>query len=505
MKWNRTNLGILTLCIINIIVHLTFFGKLEYHRDELLYFSTGLHPQLGYASIPPLTGWIATILQFLFGFTLFSVKVFPAFLSGLFTLLAVSIAKELGGKSYAQIFTGIAILIMPVTLRAFHLFQPVCIDLFFWTLIIYYSIRYINSKKEKYFFYIGITAGFALLNKYLVFLLLIALFCSIALSEHKKIFAKRSFYIGLAICIVIVSPNVIWQIINGLPVINHMNELNESQLVNVSRIDFIKDQFLMTFAASFVIMIGFISLAKNRKFNYLAISSFIVFMTLIVLRGKSYYSIGIIPLLVAAGAVAIENYSFPYSIKLILPFAMIFITIPFLPFGIPLYKQEGMVNYFQKLETDYGLILGRSFEDGSIHSLPQDYADQLGWEELTRITSEAFEQIKDKQKSMIYCENYGQAGAISIIGKRYNLPEPVSFGDSFIYWIPIELKQDIESFIYINDELGEDIKDLFQDIKIVGQISNPNAREYGTTVYLCNNPKYKFSIFWNSVLDRVLN
>ena len=505
MKWNSTSIGVLILCLINIIVHIAFFEKLEYHRDELLYFSIGLHPQFGYASIPPLTGWIATILQFLFGFTLFSIKIFPALLSGIFTLVPILIAKELGGKSYAQLLTGTAILIMPVTLRAFHLFQPVCIDLFFWTLIIYYTIRYVNSEKEKYFTYIGIASGFALLNKYLVLLLLIALFCSIALTDHKKIFYKRSFYFGLAICIVMVSPNVIWQFFNGLPVINHISELNESQLINVNRINFIKDQFLMTFATSFVIFIGFVGLVKNRKFNYLAISTFIVFAILIVLRGKSYYSIGMIPLLVAAGAVSIEKSSFSNFIKLVLPFAMIIITIPFIPLGIPLYKEEGMVNYFQKLEIDYGLILGRRFEDGSIHSLPQDYADQLGWEELTEITSKAFEQIEDKQKCMIYCENYGQAGAISIIGKKYNLPEPVSFGDSFIYWIPKDLKHDIESFIYINDELGEDIQELFQDIKIIGQVSNPNAREYGTTVYLCNSPNYSFNLFWNSVLDRVLH
>ena len=74
MKWSKKNIGILALCLTNIIINLVFFGELEYHRDELLYFSIGLHPQLGYASIPPLTGWIATILQFIFGFTLFSVK-----------------------------------------------------------------------------------------------------------------------------------------------------------------------------------------------------------------------------------------------------------------------------------------------------------------------------------------------------------------------------------------------------------------------------------------------
>ena len=70
------------------------------------------------------------------------------------------------------------------------------------------------------------------------------------------------------------------------------------------------------------------------------------------------------------------------------------------------------------LEDKYGIDVGRRFEDGSIHSLPQDYADMLGWEELTYITNKAYQMIGDKKASFIYCENYGQAGAITIIGKN---------------------------------------------------------------------------------------
>ena len=87
----------------------------------------------------------------------------------------------------------------------------------------------------------------------------------------------------------------------------------------------------------------------------------------------------------------------------------------------------------------YGIEIGRRFEDGSIHSLPQDYADMLGWEELTAITNRAYQMIDDKKASFIYCENYGQAGAITIIGKKYELPEAVCFNESFRYWIPFKV------------------------------------------------------------------
>jgi hypothetical protein len=105
--------------------------------------------------------------------------------------------------------------------------------------------------------------------------------------------------------------------------------------------------------------------------------------------------------------------------------------------------------------------------------------------------------------SFIYCENYGLAGAITIIGKKYGLPEAVCFSESFRYWIPRKFNPDIKSFIYINDKPGEDIKNLFGKISLIGRISNRDAREYGTAVYLCEFPKTSFNEFWSERISRL--
>lgn len=130
----------------------------------------------------------------------------------------------------------------------------------------------------------------------------------------------------------------------------------------------------------------------------------------------------------------------------------------------------------------YEIVIGKKFEDGSIHSLPQDYADMLGWEELTSIA-----KITD-------------TGAITVIGEKNGLPEAVCFDESFRYWIPRKFDPDITSFIYINGKLGEDIQRLFNKITLIGKISNPDAREYGTAVYLCEYPKTSFNEFWTNRL-----
>lgn len=214
------------------------------------------------------------------------------------------------------------------------------------------------------------------------------------------------------------------------------------------------------------------------------------------LHGKSYYTQGIFPFLIAAGAVSWENLLRKTWLRIMLPLAIIILTIPMIPIGIPVYKTEKLVGYFTGLGTDYGMDFVCRFEDNSIHSLPQDYADMLGWEELTGIADKAWRMVPDKKSAFIYCENYGQAGAITVIGKKYGLPEAVCFSESFRYWIPKKFDPDIKSSVYINDEMGEDVRLLFRKITKIGSISNRDAREFGTTVWLCEDPAGSFNEFW---------
>ncbi|HOB84396.1 MAG TPA: hypothetical protein PKM76_08145 [Bacteroidales bacterium] len=282
------------------------------------------------------------------------------------------------------------------------------------------------------------------------------------------------------------------------------SELAETQLVYVDRKSFLIDQLLSPGAGSFLTIAGIIYLllsGNQRKFRFLALVVIAVVVSLMLMKGKSYYTQGIFPFLISAGAVFYESVLKKWYTRLIFVSFLLLVTYPLIPYGLPVYKAEGLIKYFDMAEAKNGFDVGRTFEDGSKHSLPQDYADMLGWEELTRIAARAWEMIPDKQSAFIYCENYGQAGAITIIGKKYGLPEPISFHESFRYWIPEAFNPDITSVVYINnDPPGEDVKGLFANILKVGSISDPDAREYGTAVYLCTDPVISFNSFWKKRL-----
>ncbi len=493
------NIVILFLAVAYIVIHLVFSRNLEYHRDELLYFSLGQHPAFGYATVPPMTGWIAWMMKSLFGYSLFAVRLFPAIMGGFMILLCSAIAKELGGSAYSRILAATGIAVSIIALRTFLMFQPVHIDLIFWTLIFYLIVKYINTKSGVYLVLIGITFGAGMLNKYLIALQLIILVVIVPFTKYRTIFKNRYLWYGFLAGFVIFLPNLLWQISNHLPVINHFAELKRTQLVNVSEVSFLIEQAIMPGAASVLSIAGIIYLLVSRKasmYQFLGLVCIGVILSLMLLHGKSYYTQGIFPFLIAAGAVSWENMLKRVWARILIFLLIIILLIPFIPIGIPVYKTQRLIKYFDHIKKDYGMDFVCRFEDNSIHSLPQDYADMLGWEELTKVTDQAWKMIPDKKAAFIYAENYGQAGAITVIGKKYGLPEAVCFSESFRYWIPKRFDPDITTMIYINDELGEDVQQIFREIIKVGSITNPDAREFGTSVYLCRDCVGSFNEFW---------
>jgi hypothetical protein len=498
-RLSNKNVIISALSFVGIIFHLLFYNCLEFHRDELLYFSLGEHLDYGYHSVPPLIGLFAFIATKIFGYTLFAAKIFPAIVTGALIYITALIARELKGNLYAQILTCISILGSILFARAGSLFQPVIFDIFFWTLSVYFIIRYINTNIDRYIIYLGITIGFGFLNKYNILFLVISLLAVLPFTKYRKLFISKELYIGLVLAFIIVLPNLIWQLIHHFPVMTHMAELRSTQLDKMSPITFLSEQLLMIIPATLIVLPGvfYLLMSKNLKaYRILGITSVVVIILFLLLQGKSYYTAGIYPTLVAAGAVFYEKTIRNLILRIGVISVLIYLIWLFIPMSIPVYLPEMMVTYFDKMAKASGNDAIRRYENNQYHQLPQDYADMLGWNELTDITQTAWQMVENKNNCIIFGDNYGEAGAITIIGKKYHLPEAISFNDNFRYWAPKSFNTEITELIYINDHLGEDIKLLFDDIQEVGRIKNPLARESGVQVYLCKKPNKSFNQFW---------
>jgi hypothetical protein len=507
LKTNLKFYVILLISLLTIVLHLLPGMFFEFHRDELLYFTLGQHLHFGYATVPPFSAFIAYISTNLFGYSVLSARLFPALTSGILVYLTSLLTKELKGSFRAQLISAIGISGTTVLVMAYGLLTPICFDIFFWTLMLFFLVKFINTNSNKYLIFIGLTAGFAFLNKYSILFLIIAILLILPFTKHKRIFLNKYLYFSVLISILIALPNIIWQIVHDFPVFDHMKELNSTQLVNVNWITFCIEQLLYLLPFTFIVIPGivyFLLTKKFREYRFIIAISAVVYTIFIILHGKGYYTAGLFPFFIIAGALFIENIiTNRIAFNLVL-FFLILLSCILLPLAIPILKPNQIITYYDELKKITHSDILRHDEDGNYRKLPQLFADMLGWTEVVEITDSAYNLVEDKNRCVIIASNYGLAGAINIIGKSYNLPEPLSFCVEYKYWIPKEFKTKIDEVVYVNSfDCTEcsgflDIKAYFEEMHEIGYIKNNLAIEFNTKIYLFKKPKKDFNIYWKN-------
>ena len=499
-KWFTGLELILLLTCINLVIRLLTNSAYGFHRDEFLYMALGRHLDIGFWSNPPLIGIFAYLSQLL-GDSVFSVRFIPAILGAATVFLTGLMVKDYGGKFFAQLIACLAIMLSPAYLRLFSMYNPVPFEVFYWTLLSFLILRYLKTASINYIYALGIVVGLGMMNKYSTIFFVIGILIGLVFTSYRKLFLSKHFYaaIGIAFCICL--PNLWWQYSYHFPVVNHMEGLQESQLVNVDPLSFILDQFLMNLQATPIWIAGLIFLLFNQSGKTFRLLGWIfvsVIFLFLVLSGKSYYTLGVFPITIAAGSYYLEQV-FGNKKKMIKTLVVIYMFLTssiVLPLSITFLNADQFSAYCQYLIHEIKLESPMRWEDGQIHALPQDYADMFGWEEFGEKVALAYQQVPNKKQCMIYCENYGQAGAVEHFGKKYNLPPVISFSDSYRLWAPEKIDDNINTLIYVNDELGDDIRAIFEEVKLIGTIEHPYAREQGTRIYLCQKERSDFSDFW---------
>jgi hypothetical protein len=382
---------------------------------------------------------------------------------------------------------GSTCILFSALLRLNLLFQPNSFDVLSWTLVYFTAIKYFITKKPKWLYLGAIAFAVGFLNKYNIAFLLIGFIPALLITKQRIVFVKKELYLAAAVGLVIILPNLIWQYQNNLPVFFHLNQLAETQLVNVNRFDFLKNQLIFFTGSIPVILFAMYALLFHKQFSELKVFFWSIIFTLVVftyLRAKDYYAIGLYPIYIAVGSVYVQHLSKMGWRKFFIYAAMIFPVLSFVPLykiGFPNKSPREIVANPEKYRA-FGLL---RWEDGKDHALPQDFADMLGWRELAQKVDSAYLAINAPDETLVLCDNYGQAGAINYYTKQG--VRAVSFNADYIDWF--ELSKPYRHIIRVkeHDERYEEIKETspyFNYAEVADSVTNSYAREYGTTLFV---------------------
>ena len=462
------------------------------HRDELLYLAEARHMAWGYMEAPPLLSVFAWLTNLLGG-AIWAIKIWPSLAGALTFVLVGRLVLHLGGKWFALVLAWMPF-VTGAWIRMHFLFQPNFLDIFCWTAMAYGLIRYQQTGKPLHLYVAGVSFGLGMLAKYTMAFYAAGLLAGLLLVWDRRVLANRHFYYAVGLGFLLFLPNLIWEARHGFPVVYHMKALENGQLRYLSSRTFLTDQLLYNVATLFTWLTGLVWVARTKQYRFIA-WAFVVTLGLLMLgHGKSYYSQGAYPILFAFGAPRLEAWANSWWKTAMVAFSL-FIGIRLAPIFLPFRAPAALAGYYDhhRLAQQLGAL---RWEDQQDHPLPQDFADMLSWEEMTQKVATAYTSLDSTEKAhtLVFCDNYGEAGAVNYYGPKYHLPTAYSDNASFLYWMP----QDYDRFdvlLLVTDDSQEMqhrfIKE-FRSVRLIGSIANPWSRENGSLIILMKGPSDAF-------------
>jgi len=500
ISWARDYWIILAFAAVKLAAHLITAENYLLHRDAYLYLAQSRHLDWGYFSTPPLTAFMTRIHTMIWGDSILAVRLLPALAGATSIFLVGWLIRQLRGGKTAQVIGLTAYLFSPAFLRPALLLQPVIFNHLCWLLTALVVFRLIQKRDPRLLLWLIPVLGLGWLNKYSIVFYGSAMLLALVISPHRKLLWSWVLPVTITGGLLLILPNLVWQYQHHWPVISHMSELQETQLGNVLLKDFLVAQLFMHLPALPVWIAGLCWLVcwkEHREYRVFAWAFGLTLLLIILLRGKFYYTIAAYTILVVFGSVAWERWSArPRGAISLAVVALIVVTgVLILPFSLPVFKPDRMVEYGRK-HAGRGMDVLLKWEDGAVHDLPQDYADMVGWDELGTMVWEYYDGLEEPVRSgtLVYGQNYGTAGAARYYRPDPSYPEVYSFNDAFMEWIPRQ--PDLEYVIYIGH--SDRIPRYFEELVLVGRVGNPNFREYPLPVYFGSRPTPKLYEDWEA-------
>lgn len=489
----QTKLIVFIFCIIKLSLHLIADSNSGFQGDELLHIETGRHLAFGYMEFPPLIGILAFI-QNLFGSN--SVYVHHIFSHLASLLILIYVAKttiELGGQSKAIILVLLSIIIAPSFGRSQQLFQPVVFSQLFWVLGFYQLTRFVKYHDKKTLWYMTLLAVLGISVKYDALFYIFGLSSLLLFKETRQALLRLRFWQNILVALLLILPNLIWQYSNDYPVLQMFSRLYEKHLDQLSRFKILQNLLISINPLTTLLLIipAFIHFfnKSNTKNRPLITSILISAVFLSLTNGKSYYFYPIILTILPFGALFWEQVIFSKKKWLLYPIAILLIVgVVLIPFGMPVYSFKDYLKYVYEFEK-------KDIEGGKYSVKYDEYYTTEKWTETMQLLKTVYDSLPkiEREKTLIWGKHYGQAGAVNLLGEKYNLPKAFSYHGSFYSWAPTgEMPNTIIALSY---RVGDFFKPFFEEVTLLKEIYNPyadNEEELYQRIYVCKKPRQKF-------------
>ncbi len=487
------------LAFATLLIHFLTNGGYGYFRDEFYYMACGEHLDWGYVDHPPLVALMAYVTRRVLGDSLFALRFFPAVCGAVVVFMTGWITRELGGGRFAQVLAALAVMVGPIYLAINNYFSMNCFDHLFWVIAIYILILILKRDQPELWILFGLVAGIGLMTKYSMGFLGFGLVIGLALTPARRCLKSLWLWLGGAIALLIFLPHMLWQVNHDFPTLEFVRNatLYKNRLFSPPAFLAINAAYLLplTLPIWFAGLWHYFFSKSGRPYRLLGWIYVSVLALFLLGRAKPYYLAPAYFMLFAGGAILIEsflgrprlNWLKPAYIALLLAGGAIAA-----PFTLPVLPVETYLKY-----QDFFHFQPPKEEKGKYDRLPQQYADRFGWEEMVQTVARVYDSLspEERAKCVIGASNYGEAGAIDFLGKRYGLPKAISSENNYWIWGPGDKPGEI--LLVVGGDRKE-YEEAYEQVEVVATVNNKYARsnETNLSIYLCRLPRITLQQLW---------
>ncbi|MFZ1520344.1 MAG: glycosyltransferase family 39 protein [Ignavibacteriaceae bacterium] len=479
-----------------LLIYLSSFTKgYGYFIDEFYFIACANNPAFGYVDHPPLAPLVLTVFQFLFGSSLYAIRILPALAEAAAVFYIGIIVKDIGGNKFSQFLAACSLAAMPVTLAFGGFYSMNSFELLLAVLFLLTTVRMIKTNNAKLWIHSGIIMGLGMMNKHTFGVFIIALLLALILSGKWKLLFSKWFLLGGFISFIIFLPNIIWQIINDFPSLEFYRNISVDKNIYTPPIDFLMGQVMQMSPSTVPIWLAgtfyFLFSKRFKDFRFLSFL-FIGLFIFMMLSGTSRPDrlAFAYPAAFVGGALFFEFVISKYRLVWLKP-----VLIILLAFGVALALPI-ILPYFSydvtKTHTEF-LGINTEVEKGKKPPLPQILADRIGWEEKVKLVVSAYNSLSDEdnKQTIIAAGNYGQAGAIELYGSQSGFPPVACSHNNYYLWSKERVNGSILLQLDDDDSFG-DLSRLFDEVKVHPGIYKNNyvsPHENNLVVFICRYPK----------------
>jgi hypothetical protein len=486
------------LGLVKLLIHLPVLHRYGYHHDELYFIACGQHPSFGYVDHAPLVPWIARLATTLFGESLVGLRILSTLAGAAAVVLLGLLVRRMGGGRFAQVLACVAMIVAPVYLRTGNLLCILAFEPILWLACFYLLVRLIQEEDQRLWVWLGLVAGLGLTNKHSMLFFGFGLTAGLLLTPLRRSFRSPWLYAGGAVAFLIFLPNLIWQARNGWPTFVFLLSLNSKVMEDISSFQFVAGQFLYLAPLSALVWIpGLVYLLFSRHGRPYRILGWIyvaVFLLLLVVKSKIYYLAPAYPPLLAAGGIAIERLARRRQLAWLPPATVALVALGGLalaPVSLPALSIDATDRFVDTVT--FGAF-------DNIYELTGDLHGMFGWPERVDAVTTVYDSLSpaEKEKTMLFAADYGNAGVVDHLGKQRGLPRAVSFDKT--YWLWGYPDHPVETVIGVGFSV-EFLEQIYDEVEVAASVELENVNPYQTpfVVTLCRRPKIPMDKVWPQV------